>query len=344
MLTACCDGTVVIDAALDLPGTEPTINQLWRLTLDGNIVSAFNPGLGLSSPAGGGQVALAALRPRVPEQRWAWDHGTVQKVSQEGTPVSVALGTLVNLGVDGGQCLTVQGGAIAAGTPVCTEAGPGAHNAPPPQQLWYVQPAGPSYGKWTPIRSTCPVQIDGQATTLLDLVLTIDVTNATLPSDDSGPYYLQERAVIDSRAGDPAAIWQFTPDGYIVNSVDPNLVLSLAVSPSSTLDAPVYGSTVVVSLRSPQAYPCQLWTTTSDGIIYNQQNGQVLTADGSFDPKKPAPVPVVTSPLASPAAATQIWDIGPGTALQTVLAQPRQPFPGATATRPPTSTSTHNSA
>ncbi|WP_342241901.1 hypothetical protein [Inquilinus sp. OTU3971] len=119
------------------------------------------------------------------------------------------------------------------------------------------------------------------------------------------------------------------PDGYIVNSVDPNLVLSLAVSPSSTLDAPVYGSTVVVSLRSPQAYPCQLWTTTSDGIIYNRQNGQVLTVDGTFNPQKPAPVPVVTSPLASSATATQIWDIAPGKALQTVLAQPRQPFPGA---------------
>jgi hypothetical protein len=328
MLTACCDGTVVIDAALGLLGAEPTINQLWRLTLDGNIVSALNPGLGLSSPAGGGQVALAALRPRVPGQRWAWDHGTVQEVSQEGTPMSVALGALVNLGVDGGQCLTVQGGAIAAGTPVCTEAGPGAHNAPPPQQLWYVQPAGPAYGTWTPIRSTSPVQIDGRTTTALDLVLTIDGTNATLPSGDSGPYNLQERAVIDSRAGDAAAIWHFTPDGYIVNSLDPTLVLSLAVSPSSTLSAPVYDSTVVVSLRSPQTYPCQLWTTTAAGIIYNRQNGQVLTVDGTFDPKKPAPVPVVTSPLASPPAPTQIWDIAPGKALQTVLAQPRQPFPG----------------
>ena len=74
---------------------------------------------------------------------------------------------------------------------------------------------------------------------------------------------------------------------------------------------------------------CQLWVTTGDGIIYNRQNGLVLTVNGTYDAKNPKPVPVITSALASEPGPDQVWDIGPGKGLQSILAQPGQPFPAA---------------
>jgi hypothetical protein len=120
-----------------------------------------------------------------------------------------------------------------------------------------------------------------------------------------------------------------TADGYIVNSLNPDLVLSLAVDPTSTLQAPVYDTKLVIAFKAPVPYAGQLWTATAGGIIYSRQNGLVLTVNGTFDPKTGTPVPVFVAPLANPASPppSQVWDFGTGKGLQAVLAQPPQPFP-----------------
>jgi hypothetical protein len=328
MLTANTDGAVLMETALDTRFQQPTVNQLWRRTLDGRIVSALNPALALSAPSAGGAVSLAPAEPKNLLQCWTWNPLWGAPITVDGT--STTAGALVNLGLKD-QYLTVQDGGTASGTPACTEAADivttGQTKTLASQQLWYVQPAGPAYGNWTTIRSTRQVQEDGRTTT--PLLLTINVTGTEdVPNNWSGPVYLNEQAAVDTRAGGPTSIWQFTSEGYIVNSFNPDLILSLEIdTATSTLLQPAYTNSVVVSLRTPMVYSGQLWTATSDGVIFSRHNGQALTVNGTYDPTNPAPVAVVTSALASPPTAAQIWDFGTGKGLQAVLAQPGLPFP-----------------
>ncbi len=287
MLTACCDGTVVIDAALDLPVRRADHQPALAADARRNIVGAFN--LGLAS-----QVPPAAARssPRGPPAAGARPAlGLGSRHGPEGVPGG-------NPGVRGPRH---AGESRRRRRPVPDGAGRSHGRAPPSaprpdrghttprrrHQLWYVQPAGPSLRQMDTDPEHLPRPDRRQATYPCSISSSPSTSPMRpSPSGDSGPIICKERAVIDSQAGDPAAIWQFTPGGYIVNSIDPNLVLQPRRKPVQHPGCPgLHGSTVVgVSLQVLQTYPCQLWTTTSDGIIYNQQNGQVLTVDGGFDP------------------------------------------------------------
>ncbi len=313
--------------------------QLWRLTLDGNIVSALNGSIGLSvvieeqSGQKSYTLAVQALQPGVRAQKWAWLPDSTQTIT---AGVQVQAGVLVNLGTlapEGGQCLAIQN-EKSSSAEVCLQPFTYKDPSASSQQLWYMQAAGPSYGTSTLIRSRCPVEIDGKSVEM-ELTLTVTGSYSTdLPANDSGPYNLSESVVVGFKQGDGSSIWQMTADGYIVNSINPDLVLSLAVDPGSTLLNPVYDTNVVISLKAPIPYAGQLWTATAEGVIYSRQNGMALTMNGTFDPKTGIPVPVIVQQLSGPPSPSQVWDYGTGKGLQGVLVQPSQSFPYAEDNRP----------
>ena len=314
------------------PTTPVPAQQLWKLTLDGNLVSALNPSIGLAGvveeQAGSKNYTLAiqSLQAGSKMQKWAWLSGSTQS-STSGT--QAAQGVLVNQGLltsDGGQCLAIQNESSSSAE-VCLQAF--TYQDPPTaqQQLWSMPAGGPCFATSTVIRSRYPVAIDNKSTEM-ELVLSVTAAySKVLENNESGPYNLSESVVVGFKQSDGSSVWTMTVDGYIVNSINPDLVLSLAVDSKSTLQNPIYDTNVVISLKSKIPYPAQFWTATAEGIIYSRQNGMVLTVDGTFDPATGTPVPVIVTPLNSPPSPSQIWDYGTGKGLQSVLVQPLQPFP-----------------
>jgi hypothetical protein len=285
-----------------LPQGQAALNQLWRKTLNGNIVSAFNPNLVLTGPAAGKGATLAPLQPGSTNQQWFW--GYSQELAAEGTDY-VLCGILQNSGQ--GQVLWA---ASAAPGEVTLQAAAAVNDTA--SQLWYMLPSGPAFEQSTPIRNI------GGVDEVAGLFLSLPASSTT------GTF----EAVVNEQSGNPAlSMWQFSYSGYIVSAINPDIVLSLESAGSgSNPQIPVYTNNVVAYPRQPGMQPFQLWTATANGIIVNQYNGQALTISATTTPSG-----VTTTALSSdPKTDLQLWDFSPGVALQTTLEQPPVSYPAWT--------------
>lgn len=285
-----------------LPQGQAAINQLWRKTLNGNIVSATNPNLVLTGATAGGDLSLAPLQASSADQQWFW--GYSQELALEGHKGNVLSGVLQNLGQN--QVLWAPGAETGTVTlqPAATANDTG-------NQLWFVLPHAMPFGESTTIRNV------GGADEVAGLFL-------SLPAKPTSGSFA---ATVNQQSGNPAlSMWQFQFPGYIVSGTDPDIVLSLEIGSGATVQNPAYSNNVVAYPRQPGAQPFQLWAVTPEGLIVNQYNGQALAASAAS-----APSNVITTALSNdPKTNLQLWDFSPGMALQTTLAQPTVSYPAWT--------------
>ncbi|SDP98920.1 hypothetical protein SAMN05428975_4842 [Mucilaginibacter sp. OK268] len=286
-----------------LPQGQAAINQLWRKTLNGTIVSATNPNLVLTGATAGGDVSLAPLQSGSADQQWFW--GYSQELAIEGHRGNVLCGVLQNLGQN--QVLWAPGIPNTQISNIVTLA-PAATANDTTNQLWFVLPHAMPFGESTTIRNV------GGADEVAGLFLSLPAKPA------SGNF----AAVVNQQSGNPAlSMWQFQFPGYIVSDIDPDIVLSLELGSGGTVQNPVYSNNVVAYPRQPGAQPFQLWAVTPEGLIVNQYNGQALAASAAS-----APSGVITTALSNdPKTNLQLWDFSPGMVLQTTLAQPPVSYP-----------------
>jgi hypothetical protein len=289
-----------------LPDGQPASNQLWRMTLDGQICCAICPQLVLTG-ATDGSVQLAPPTNGAAGQSWAWGPGTEIEHTRNGKAIKTPQGVLYCLGLDTTKnVLALQKPLALYENPVSlcalqtdSSGSPGGY----PQQLWDVQPALPGYDQWTTIRS-------GLSTTTADLVLNID-QDAITPGMPVITYPMV--------ANQPNSIWQFTSSGQIVSAVDSQAVLS--VEPGT--------DHVVIYPMQPGEPRFQQWRAGVDGVIYSLANGKVLTA--APDEGNVTVAALVRDKDGAPQA-SQAWEFSPGALLSTIVAQPAVPFPGAKGT------------
>jgi hypothetical protein len=310
LLTAVRDRSVCLTPQPEgyvLPQGQAAINQLWRKTLNGNIVSAINPNLVLTAPSAG-NVTLAPMQSDSANQQWFWGYSQTTIIGTEGQSKSVACGILQNVGQS-----QVLWALSASNINVTLQQAATTNNTA--NQLWYMFPNGPVYEQSTTIRNI------GGTDEVAGLFLSIPA------KPDSSKIYA---AAVNEQSGDQALfMWLFSYPGFIVSAINSDIVLSLEVGPGSTAQNPVYTNNVVAYFRQPGAQPFQLWTADTAGTIINQYNGLALAASAAS-----APSSVITTALASNHAdaktSLQLWDFSPGMALQTTLAQPPVPYPAWT--------------
>jgi hypothetical protein len=275
------------------------VNQLWRITTSGNVVSALNPNLGLTAGGANG-LSLQPILGDAADQQWIWGTPVSMTLDSHGKSVNWPSAVLQNVGT--GQVLWQTGNGYPYNALTLQSA---SSDQDTDNQLWYILPALPAYDQCTTIRNT-----SGTGLFL------------TLPAQPSNQTYT---ASLANRQGDPSlSTWTFTYPGYICSALDPGIVLSLEVDPSSsTGNAPVYTNNVCAYPLQPGLAPFQLWTATPDGLLVNQHNGMALTASNNA-----APTGVTVAPLSKdPQTAMQVWEFCPGVHLQTLVAMPTEPFP-----------------
>lgn len=293
LLTAWSDGQVLAlppqDSTVVADGL-PNVNQLWRMTLQGVIVSAVNPNLVLTVNSDG-DVVLAPSSGG-PAQQWTWGtsaplSGTIAKHSE-----NIPCGVLRPLGVSGNVLHAGQANGFFLSITLQAEQGSGTDDNPQtyPGQFWYVVPFLPAFDQWTTIRS-----------------LAGDGLFLQLPAKPVANVGFQ--ASVGPQSGG-LSTWQFAWPGYIVSATNPEIVLSLSID----------GGSVVAYPRQPGPQSFQLWTATPEGALVNQKNGQAMTVSGTA---------VTTAAISGSPGTTQQWEFSPGADLQTVLAQPPVPYPGA---------------
>ncbi|WP_395680957.1 hypothetical protein [Inquilinus sp.] len=301
ILTPVANGNVY--AAPPLADGTPLLSQLWRMTTDGKVANALNPKLLLTLDLSGAEPAVLVRpvdgdTPRV-HQQWIWYGGhQIDDPKDESRKVTVA--ALVSPGP--------TNYVIEVGQRPGSGDGPGiiqitaeemSQSGPLPGQLWFVAPHLPAFDQPINIRSGLG---DGKSQYFLSIPTEnlASGTQATLISGDTKG---------------PGAAWQFTTDGQIVSSLNPALALSAATD----------GQGVCASTLQPGSPRFQLWMPTPDGLIISRMNGQALTAsvgnDGSGSVSLAAP------PGSGSIPASQRWHCTTGLELQTVLAQPRLPWP-----------------
>ncbi len=272
------------------------IDQLWRITPSGNVVSALNPNLGLSAGGPNG-VSLQPIEGISTNQQWLW--GDPVPMTLSGHSQTWPSAPLQNIGK--GQVLWQTGNGYPFNTVTLQDA---SSNEDTSNQLWYVLPFAPAFDQYTTIRNTA-----GSGLFL------------TLPAKSGDQGYT---ASLANRSGDPSlSLWMFTYPGYITSALNPHIVLSLEVDTStSTGGTPAYTNNVCAYPLQPGLAPFQLWSATPDGLLLNQYNGMALTAIANT-----APTGVNTTPIsANPETAMQLWDCCPGVHLQTLMTMPTQPF------------------
>jgi hypothetical protein len=289
-----------------LPAGQPASNQLWRMTLDGQICCAICPQLVLTGAADG-SVQLAPPSTGGVGQIWAWGAGAEVENTVAGKKVKIPQGVLYCVGLGtSANVLALRNPLGLYNNPASllalqTDSGgsPGGY----PQQLWYVQPSLPGYDQWTTIRS-------GLSTTTADLVLNVD-KDAITPGTPVITYPIE--------ANQPNSIWQFTSSGQIVSAVDSQAALSVQPGTDNVVIYPV----------QPGEPRFQQWRAGVDGVIYSLANGKVLTA--APDEGNVTVAALVRDKDGAPQA-SQAWEFSPGALLSTIVAQPAVPFPGTKGT------------
>jgi hypothetical protein len=288
------DSTIVADG---LPG----INQLWRMTLQGVIVSAVNPNLMLTVNSDGNVVLAPSSGSK--DQQWAWGTSASLPGATGKYGKDIRCGVLQNLGGSGNVLHAGQVNNFFLPITLAAEQGSGTDDDNPqtyPGQFWCVVPFLPAFDQWTTIRSLA-----------------------------GGGLFLQLPAKPVAKVGFEASVgpqigslstWQFAWPGYIVSATNPEIVLSVL-----WVDKTTNTLKVVALPRQPGPQPFQLWTATPDGALVNQMTGRALEVFGSA--ALGWTVNVTTTALSGSPGQTQQWEFSPGAALQTVLAQPPAPYP-----------------
>jgi len=295
LLTAWSDGQVLASPPQDstiIPDGLPNANQLWRMTLQGVIVSAVNPNLVLTVN-GDGNVVLAPSSGST-DQQWAWGTSASLPGATGKYGKDIRCGVLQNLGPSGNVLFAGQANNFFLPITLQAEQGAGTDDNPQtyPGQFWCMVPFLPAFEQWTTIRSLAAG----------GLFLNLPVKPKT-----------SDQATVGRQNGS-LSTWQFAWPGYIVSAANPEIVLSLSID----------GSSVVALPRQPGLQPFQLWTATPDGALLNRKNGQAMTVSGTV-----AGSTVTTTALSGSPDNSQKWEFSPGAALQTVLAQPPAPYPEA---------------
>lgn len=292
LLTVTMDGSITMAppmGGIETPTLQAAKYQLWRKTIDGYIQSATHSGLVLTAdPAA--NLSLELLTANNPNQQWYSGCSKYEKMT--GSTNYILAGTIENA-----KLKQVLSNAALIAPP----------SSPSSNELWYIAPYAVSFGESTTIRN-----FGGG---VADLFLTLLPKKGEL-----------NQIVVDSVSGDPAfSTWQYEYPGYIVNVANADLVLSLEVDTTGTLDNPKYLNNVVVYPRQPNTQLFQLWTV-ANGQIINQFNCRALTiASASLSST------VSTQAVSNdPKSANQLWDFSAGRALQTVVAQPRLDYPSFT--------------
>lgn len=301
LLTAWSDGQVLASPPQDstiIPDGLPNANQLWRMTLQGVIVSAVNPNLVLTVNSDG-NVVLAPSNGST-DQQWAWGTSASLPGATGKYGKDIRCGVLANLGGSGNVLYAGQANNFFLPITLQAEQGAGTDDNPRtyPGQFWCMVPFLPAFEQWTTIRS-----------------LAAGGLFLNLPAK---PKTSDQAAV--GRQNGSLSTWQFAWPGYIVSATSPEIVLSLSID----------GSSVVALPRQPGLQPFQLWTATPDGALLNRKQGQALEVSGSAEAGWT--VTVTTTALSGSPGQMQQWEFSPGAALQTVLAQPPVPYPEAATT------------
>lgn len=300
-LTASDRGDVMVgppSGGYALAEGQAGVNQLWRITTSGNVVSALNPNLGLTAGGANG-LSLQPILGSSADQQWIWGDPVSMTLDAHGKSVTWPSAVLQNVGT--GQVLWQTGNGYPNNAVTLQNA---STDQDTDHQLWYILPSLPSFDQCTTIRNT-----SGTGLFL------------TLPAQPNNQTYT---ASLANREGNPSlSLWTFTYPGYISSALDPGIVLSLEVdAANSTGSTPVYTTNVCAYPLQPGLAPFQLWTATPDGLLFNQYNGMALTASSNS-----APTGVTVAPLSSdPVTARQVWEFCPGVHLQTLMAMPTEPF------------------
>ncbi|WP_126245020.1 RICIN domain-containing protein [Chitinophaga rhizosphaerae] len=305
LLTLAENGSICVQPPMGGPKLKngaAAINQLWKRTLSGNIVNALIPNMALTAGTSGA-LAMSQLEAGNDSQIWNWGNG--QFIVDSQTNQKLPAGSLSPS--QGNTILSTSGGA-GSGVSLTSAPTSGVTDG----ELWFVLPHAMPFETSTTIRNAGDGKSPGLFLSLLN------------DPDVNGGYKVQ----VGAAQNDPTAtIWQYQYPGYIVNSANDNIVLSLEPEANGNPVAPAYTNTVVAYARMPKPALFQLWDVTAEGLIVNRNNGQALAIP------IPASTPVATSSVVTAAIATdmktayQYWEFAPGMALQTVLQQPSLPFP-----------------
>ncbi len=309
LLTLTADGALIVNAPLSntsILGGTASINQLWKRTQAGNIVSAAIPNMALTAPSSGGTLTVSPLAAGNTGQVWNWGNG--QMVAVNAGKQKLVGGTLSP--AQETTILTVSG-----------ELGSAVTLASPPasgitgNDLWYTLPHAMPFGSSTTIRNAGDGNSPGLFLSMVD------------KADTSGGYEIQ---VGGTQSSPTFSMWQYQFPGYLVNNANDDIVLSLEPEANGNPVAPAYTSNVVAYPRQPRPQAFQLWDITPEGCIINRFNGEALT----IPPPTSTPVTasnVITATIATdPGTSWQVWEYAPGMALQAVLQQPMLPFPAFT--------------
>jgi hypothetical protein len=309
LLTIADNGTVCLQqplGGLQYSNSPAAINQLWKRTPAGNIVSAAIPNFALTAPASGGAITASLLEAGNASQVWTWGNG--QAITVHGAKQKILAGTL-----SPGQQNTILSTSGTQGSQVTLAAAP--TSTATNNELWFVLPHAMPYETSTTIRNAGDGSSPGLFLSLVD------------KADSSGGYEVQVGSTPDNAT---LSMWQYQYPGFIVNNANESIVLSLAPEANGSPVAPAYTSNVVAYLRQPRPQAFQLWDLTAEGRIVSRYNGQALAIP------IPGSTPVVSSNVVTAyiesdgGAAYQVWEFAPGMALQSVLQQPALPFPAFT--------------
>lgn len=293
-------------AAPPLAGGVPVLSQLWRMTTGGRVINALSPQLVLTVNATGTTPVLSVqqIDDSTPDlyQSWTW-YGGREVSDPKNSKNKLTVAALVSLGPPNYVIVTdSQPGAYASGVvSVGVEPTKGSLDPSSDSQLWYVAPHLPSFNKGTNIRSGLS---DGNAEWFLSIPSTNLVSN-------------NAATLVEGDAKGPGAGWQFTIDGQIVSTLNPAMALSVGTDKN---DKPY----VCVYPIQPGSPLFQLWVPTLDGLIISRLNGHAITASAA-----PSGVSLKPPPTDGTVPPDQRWHCATGLELQTVLAQPRLPWPTA---------------
>jgi hypothetical protein len=270
----------------------PVPGQMWQLTVDGTIVSALNPNyvLGLS----GTNAVLVSRTPGDASQQWEFRWA---KDSQ-----NVMLGTLYNRGNQ--QYLT--GGNPWSWQPIFTQGMP--DGGPTGMMQWYIQPTSPPTGQLLSIQSV-------GAGNSPPMVVNID-GGSLAPGADTILYQAQPNAA--------NAIWKYTPDGFLLSTLNPGLALSLNVNGGTGANGVATYPKQPIDNSFQQWSFCLVDPKAGTYLIVNQQNMQALSLTGTSNGN---------SLRTAPPDATntwQLWTVSPTYPLGVLLAQPAMGYPAFT--------------
>jgi hypothetical protein len=282
-----------------LPKGEPAFNQLWRWTLDGQLVSALNPNLAITSLGENNGVGVQPVQTGSAGQQWVWGATVPIDTSVKYPKRKFNGGTIQQLNTN--DVLYANSSPVPL---VSVEAAQDTSSGPA-NQIWYMLPAPVVYGQSTNIRN-----LGGDGLTP-GLFLALEQGTASAP--------------LKVILGDPqSTTWKFAYPGYITSSANPEVVLGLVVTTDDNGNW-VYGPDVAAYQRHPDLVDFQLWSANQEGQLVNHQTGFALTASGVT----PGSGVTTIAPTSTPNADLQLWEFTPGKALQTALVQPPVPFPNA---------------